>query len=113
MLSSAERTLLVITITQFGHNILVVLAYQASRRAHFVVKDSDIVGSQVIGVVAITVENIISGNKIEGSFQILNMSNRKPCNPGAILKISIQYIPIERLTTRSSRYILPSAKEGS
>ncbi|KAF9598478.1 hypothetical protein IFM89_027912 [Coptis chinensis] len=71
--------------------------------AHFVVKDSDIVGSQVIGVVAITVENIISGNKIEGSFQILNMSNKKPCNPGAVLKISIQYIPIERLTARSSR----------
>ncbi|KAF9614787.1 hypothetical protein IFM89_020641 [Coptis chinensis] len=66
--------------------------------AHFVVKDSDIVGSQVIGVVAIPVEQIISGNKIEGSFPILNMSNRKPCKPGAVLKISIQYIPIERLT---------------
>ncbi|KAF9620159.1 hypothetical protein IFM89_010818 [Coptis chinensis] len=33
--------------------------------AHFIVKDSDIVGSQDIAVVAIPVENIISGNKIE------------------------------------------------
>ncbi|KAF9605579.1 hypothetical protein IFM89_017922 [Coptis chinensis] len=37
------------------------------------------------------------------------MSNRKPCNPGVVLKISIQYIPIERLIARSSS-CLPALK---
>ncbi|KAK3429834.1 hypothetical protein EUGRSUZ_E01326 [Eucalyptus grandis] len=65
---------------------------------HFVVKDSDVVGSQQIGVVAIPVEHIYSGAKIENTYPILN-SNGKPCKPGAVLSLSIQYIPIERLST--------------
>ncbi|XP_010272588.1 PREDICTED: phospholipase D gamma 1-like [Nelumbo nucifera] len=64
---------------------------------HFVVKDSDVVGSQLIGVVAIPVENIYSGAKIEGSFPILNSSG-KPCKRGAALTLSIQYTPIEKMT---------------
>ncbi|KAF8380354.1 hypothetical protein HHK36_027839 [Tetracentron sinense] len=68
-----------------------------SAEVHFVVKDSDIVGSQLIGVVAIPVEQIYSGTKVEGTFPILNASG-KPSKPGAVLSISIQYTPIERLT---------------
>ncbi|KAF5178758.1 Phospholipase d beta [Thalictrum thalictroides] len=75
----------------------VPVAHHASE-IHFVVKDSDVVGSQIIGVVAIPVEHAIAGNRIEGSFPVLNMSNRKPCKPGAELRLSLQYIPIERLT---------------
>ncbi|GER30383.1 phospholipase D [Striga asiatica] len=60
---------------------------------HFVVKDSDIVGSQIMGAVGIPVEQIISGSKIEGTYPILG-PNGKPCNKGAVLSISIQYIPM-------------------
>ncbi|XP_043716589.1 phospholipase D beta 1-like [Telopea speciosissima] len=63
----------------------------------FHVKDNDVVGSQVIGVVNIPVEQIYSGAKVEGSFPILN-ANGKPCKPGAELSLSIQYTPIDRLT---------------
>lgn len=65
---------------------------------HFVVKDSDVVGSQLIGVVAIPVEQIYPGAKIEGTYPILN-SNGKPSKHGALLSLSIQYTPIERLST--------------
>lgn len=64
---------------------------------HFLVKDSDVVGSQIIGVVAIPVDQIYSGAKVEGTYPILNNSG-KPCKPGAALSISIQYTPIEKLS---------------
>ncbi|XP_021279603.1 phospholipase D beta 2-like [Herrania umbratica] len=64
---------------------------------HFVVKDSDVVGSQLIGIVPIPVEQIYSGEKIEGIYPILNNSG-KPCKPGAVLRLSIQYTPMEKLS---------------
>uniref|UniRef100_A0A2P2K5P3 Uncharacterized protein MANES_05G041300 n=1 Tax=Rhizophora mucronata TaxID=61149 RepID=A0A2P2K5P3_RHIMU len=64
---------------------------------HFVVKDSDVVGSQLIGVVSIPVEQIYLGGRIEGTYPILNSSG-KPCKPGAVLRISIQYIPMKKLS---------------
>lgn len=64
---------------------------------HFVVKDSDVVGSQLIGIVAIPVEQIYSGEKVEGTYPVLN-NNGKPCKQGAVLSLSIQYIPMEKLT---------------
>uniref|UniRef100_A0A5B7ABL1 Phospholipase D alpha 1 n=1 Tax=Davidia involucrata TaxID=16924 RepID=A0A5B7ABL1_DAVIN len=73
----------------------VPVAHHAAE-VHFLVKDSDFVGSQLIGAVAIPVEQIYSGAKIEGLFPIVN-SNGKPCKPGAVLRLSIQYTPIERL----------------
>ncbi|ESW06940.1 hypothetical protein PHAVU_010G088900 [Phaseolus vulgaris] len=65
---------------------------------HFVVKDSDVVGSQLIGIVAIPAEQIYSGEKIQETYPILNSSG-KPCKPGAVLELSIQYIPMEKLIT--------------
>ncbi|XVF79954.1 hypothetical protein PTKIN_Ptkin15bG0031700 [Pterospermum kingtungense] len=64
---------------------------------HFVVKDSDVVGSQLIGVVPIPVQQIYSGEKVEGVYPILN-NNGKPCKPGAVLRLSIQYTPMEKLS---------------
>lgn len=64
---------------------------------HFVVKDSDVVGSQLIGVVAIPVEQIYFGAKVEGIYPILNSSG-KPCKPGATLRLSIQYTPMKNLS---------------
>lgn len=64
---------------------------------HFFVKDSDVVGSELIGTVAIPVEQIYSGAKVEGIYPVLNSSG-KPCKPGATLTLSIQYTPMERLS---------------
>ncbi|XVE73955.1 hypothetical protein DITRI_Ditri11bG0159800 [Diplodiscus trichospermus] len=69
---------------------------------HFVVKDNDVVGSQLIGVVAIPVEQIYLGQKIEGTYPILN-NNGKPCKPGAVLRLSIQYTPMEKLSFYHNR----------
>ncbi|CAJ1840904.1 unnamed protein product [Sphenostylis stenocarpa] len=74
----------------------VPVAHHAAE-VHFLVKDSDIVGSQLIGIVAIPVEQIYSGEIVEGSFPILN-SNGKPCKQCAVLSLSIQYIPMEKLS---------------
>lgn len=74
----------------------VPVAHNAAE-VHFVVKDSDVVGSQLIGVVAIPVEQIYSGARVEGVYPVLNNSG-KPCKPGATLKISIQYTPMEKLS---------------
>lgn len=74
----------------------VPVAHHAAE-VHFVVKDSDVVGSQIIGAVGIPVEQIYSGSKVEGTFQILNGSG-KPRKPGAVLTLSIQYTPIEKVT---------------
>ncbi|KAG6748031.1 hypothetical protein POTOM_047926 [Populus tomentosa] len=74
----------------------VPVAHRAAE-VHFVVKDNDVVGSQLIGVVAIPVEHICSGERIEGVYPILN-NNGKQCKPGAALRISIQYIPMEKLS---------------
>ncbi|KAL6536501.1 Phospholipase D beta 1 [Orobanche gracilis] len=63
---------------------------------HFIVKDSDIVGSQIIGAVGIPVERIISGARIEGTYPILGPTG-KQCNKGAIFSLSLQYIPMENV----------------
>lgn len=80
----------------WAQNFNVPVAHYAAE-VHFVVKDSDVVGSQLIGVVAIPVEQIYSGARIEGIYPILNASG-KPCKPGAVLRLSIQYIPMEKLS---------------
>ncbi|XP_010933911.2 phospholipase D beta 1 isoform X1 [Elaeis guineensis] len=74
----------------------VPVAHHAAE-VEFVVKDSDIVGAQLIGTVSIPVESIYSGQRVEGIYPILG-PNGKPCKPGAVLRLAIQYIPIERLS---------------
>ncbi|KAK7815159.1 phospholipase d gamma 1 [Quercus suber] len=76
-------------------NFNVPVAHYAAE-VHFVVKDSDIVGSQIMGVVGIPVEQLYSGMKIEGTFPILNASG-KPCKAGAVLSLSIQYTPVDKV----------------
>ncbi|CAA2986220.1 phospholipase D beta 1-like isoform X2 [Olea europaea var. sylvestris] len=73
----------------------VPVAHHAAE-VQFVVKDSDIVGSQTMGAVGIPVEQLLSGERIEGTYPILNM-NGKPCKAGAVLSLSIQYTPMEKL----------------
>ncbi|KAM7525676.1 hypothetical protein LguiA_015578 [Lonicera macranthoides] len=62
----------------------------------FVVKDSDVVGSEIIGAVGIPVEQICSGTKVEGTFPVLSGSG-KPCKPGAVLSLSIHYTPMAKI----------------
>lgn len=73
----------------------VPVAHHAAE-VHFVVKDDDVVGSQIMGAVGIPVEQIFSGAKVEGTFPILNASG-KPCKQGAVLTLSIQYTPMEKV----------------
>lgn len=73
-----------------------VPAAHYAAEVHLVVKDSDIVGSQIIGAVGVPVEQIYSGVKVEGTFPILNSSG-KQCHPGAVLTFSIQYTPMEKV----------------
>ncbi|KAF7844691.1 phospholipase D gamma 1-like [Senna tora] len=58
----------------------VPVAHNAAE-VHFVVKDSDVVGSQLIGLVSIPVEQLYMGEKVEGTYPILNNSG-KPCKQG-------------------------------
>ncbi|XP_020218217.1 phospholipase D beta 1 [Cajanus cajan] len=73
----------------------VPVAHHASE-VHFVVKDCDILGSEVIGAVGIPVEQLCGGAKVEGFFPILNSSG-KPCKDGSVLSLSIQYTPVQNV----------------
>ncbi|KAL6495445.1 Phospholipase D beta 1 [Orobanche gracilis] len=80
----------------WAQNFIVPVAHSAAE-VNFVVKDNDVVGSQHIGTVSIPVEQIYRGERIQGVFPILNASG-KPCKAGAVLSLSIQYYPIEKLS---------------
>ncbi|XP_071716145.1 phospholipase D gamma 1-like [Rutidosis leptorrhynchoides] len=73
----------------------VPVAHHAAE-VHFLVKDSDVVGSQLIGIVAIPVEQIYSGNRVEGFYPLIG-TNGKPCKNGAGLGLTIQYFSMEKL----------------
>ncbi|WCJ26135.1 phospholipase D beta 1 [Euphorbia peplus] len=73
----------------------VPVAHYASE-IHFVVKDSDVVGSQIIGAVGIPAQHLYSGAIIEGRFPILG-TNGKPCKAGAELTLSIQFTPVDHV----------------
>ncbi|KAI3501206.1 hypothetical protein L1887_29069 [Cichorium endivia] len=62
----------------------------------FVVKDSDVVGSQLIGAVGIPAEHLIVNSEVKGTFPILNASGQ-PCKPGALLTLSIKYTPVDKI----------------
>ncbi|KAE8710821.1 Phospholipase D gamma 3 [Hibiscus syriacus] len=73
----------------------VPVAHYASE-VHFVVKDDDVVGSQIMGAVGIPIEQLCSATKVEGTFPILNEKG-EPIKPGAVLTLSIQYTPIQQM----------------
>ncbi|KAK2981143.1 hypothetical protein RJ640_023874 [Escallonia rubra] len=73
----------------------VPVAHYAAK-VYFYVKDSDEVHNQVIGVVGIPVEHILSGTNIDGTFPILD-ENSNSSSPGAVLTISIQYTPVDKV----------------
>ncbi|KAG5525846.1 hypothetical protein RHGRI_032216 [Rhododendron griersonianum] len=60
-------------------------------KVEFQVKDNDILGAQLIGVVEISADKLVSGNKIDGWFPIVG-SYGNHLNPE--LHLSIQFIPV-------------------
>ncbi|KAK1653609.1 hypothetical protein QYE76_071414 [Lolium multiflorum] len=81
---------------RWAQHFLVPVAHEAAT-VNFVVKDSDVFGAELIGSVAIPSESLQSGDRVEGVYPVLE-SNRKPCAPGAVLRLSVQYVPVARLT---------------
>ncbi|CAN6294523.1 unnamed protein product [Urochloa humidicola] len=80
----------------WSQNFVVPVGHEAAE-VEFVVKDSDVFGAQIIGAVAIPAEKLLAGERIQGVYPVLE-SNGKPCAPGAVLHLSIQFIPVARLT---------------
>ncbi|GAB2224584.1 hypothetical protein Droror1_Dr00005346 [Drosera rotundifolia] len=76
-------------------NFHVPVAHYAAE-VHFVVKDDDLVGSQIIGFVSIPVEELYSGKRVEGMFPVVN-EKRNHWESGAALSLVIQYTPIARM----------------
>lgn len=68
-----------------------------SAEVMFTVKDNDMIGSQIIGTVKIPSEKIYEGSRVDGTYSVLG-SNGKECKRGATLSLSIQYIPVEKLS---------------
>ncbi|XP_074317754.1 phospholipase D beta 1-like isoform X2 [Silene latifolia] len=77
-------------------HFFVPVAHNAAE-LHFVVKDDDVIGSEVIGAVGIPVMELYDGARIEGTFPIVKASGNNWEN-GAQLSLSVQYIPVERMT---------------
>ncbi|RLN18952.1 phospholipase D gamma 1-like [Panicum miliaceum] len=80
----------------WSQNFVVPVGHEAAE-VQFVVKDSDVFGAQIIGAVAIPAEKLLTGERIQGVYPVLE-PNGKPCAPGAVLHLSIQFIPVARLT---------------
>ncbi|TVU31948.1 hypothetical protein EJB05_23660, partial [Eragrostis curvula] len=79
----------------WSQHFLVPVGHETAE-VQFVVKDSDVFGAQIIGAVAIPAERLLSEDKIEGVYPVLE-PNGKQCAPGAVLRLSIQFIPVARL----------------
>jgi phospholipase D1/2 len=80
----------------WDQHFYVPVAHEAAE-VLFTVKDDDVFGAQIIGTVSVPAEKIYMGERIDGIFPVLGQ-NGKPCNQGAVLCFSMQYIPVARLT---------------
>uniref|UniRef100_A0A0E0IK53 Phospholipase D n=1 Tax=Oryza nivara TaxID=4536 RepID=A0A0E0IK53_ORYNI len=78
-------------------HFLVPVAHEAPA-VHFLVKDSDVFGAELIGEVVVPAEQLEAGEHVEGVYPVLDPAAGKPCAPGAVLRLSVQYIPVARLT---------------
>lgn len=81
----------------WAQHFLVPVAHEAPA-VHFLVKDSDVFGAELIGEVVVPAEQLEAGEHVEGVYPVLDPAAGKPCAPGAVLRLSVQYIPVARLT---------------
>uniref|UniRef100_M8BAU5 Phospholipase D n=1 Tax=Aegilops tauschii TaxID=37682 RepID=M8BAU5_AEGTA len=84
---------------KWRQHFLVPVAHETAA-VSFVVKDSDVIGAELIGAVAIPAESLLAGDRVDGVYPVLESSG-KPCRPGATLRMSVQYVPVARLTMYS------------
>ncbi|CAN6314264.1 unnamed protein product [Urochloa humidicola] len=80
----------------WAQHFAVNVAHEAAA-VNFVVKDSDVVGAELIGVVSIRGDRLKTGEAVEGTYPVLER-NGKECAPGAVLRLSATYLPVGRLT---------------
>ncbi|KAG0553102.1 hypothetical protein BDA96_01G565900 [Sorghum bicolor] len=80
----------------WAQQFMVPVAHETAA-VNFVVKDSDVVGAELIGVVAVRADRLQTGDRVEGAYPVLER-NGKECAPGAVLRLSVQYVPVARLT---------------
>ncbi|GER40539.1 phospholipase D, partial [Striga asiatica] len=68
----------------------VPVAHRASE-VQFVVKDNDLVGSEIIGATGVPAEQLVSGYRVNATYPLVG-PNGRPCSSGAaFLSFSIQY----------------------
>nr|XP_043630474.1 phospholipase D beta 1-like [Erigeron canadensis] len=79
----------------WNQRIYVNVAHYASE-VIFVVKDNNVVGSKLIGAVGVPADLLVCDSVVEGTFPILNASGQV-CKLGAVLSLSIQYTPVEKM----------------
>lgn len=77
----------------WGEHFCVPVAHPVMK-VEFHVKDNDILGAQLIGVVAISVDKLTSGNAIDGWFPIVG-PHGNPLKPYPELHVTIQFRPVE------------------
>ncbi|KAE8782432.1 hypothetical protein D1007_44095 [Hordeum vulgare] len=70
------------------------------RRVSFVIKDSDVIGAELIGAVAVPAESPPGRRPRRRRVPGAGPSG-KPCARGATLRMSVQYVPVARLTMYS------------
>jgi phospholipase D1/2 len=80
----------------WAQHFVVNVAHEAAA-VNFVVKDSDVVGAELIGVVSVRADRLKTGERVEGTYPVLDRGGRE-CAPGAVLRLSALYVPVARLT---------------
>ncbi|KAH9308102.1 hypothetical protein KI387_036013, partial [Taxus chinensis] len=77
----------------WNEHFTIHLAHFAGK-VEFAVKDNDVLGAELIGTVAIPAERVLSGEKVEDWYPVLN-SYGKPPKPDSALRLSFQFYPAQ------------------
>ncbi|XP_057832450.2 phospholipase D delta isoform X1 [Cryptomeria japonica] len=80
-------------LPKWDEHFTIHLAHFAGK-VEFLVKDNDLFGAQLIGTVAISAEEVLSGEKTDDWFPVLN-SYGKPPKPDSALRLSLQFAPVQ------------------
>ncbi|OVA15973.1 C2 calcium-dependent membrane targeting [Macleaya cordata] len=78
----------------WNEHFKIALAHPVSR-VEFQVKDNDMFGAQLIGIVSISAQQIRSGEVISGWFPVIG-SYGKPPKPDSALRMEMKFVPCEK-----------------
>ncbi|KAL5704790.1 phospholipase D [Ranunculus cassubicifolius] len=79
----------------WDEHFLIPVAHPVSK-LEFQVKDNDVLGAQLIGVVEIPVDKLISGNTVNGWFPVVGPYGN-PLKPYPELHVSLQFKPVDQM----------------